>query len=48
MEASKRKFDGKEYDSLRGLQYMQARYENPMRGQFISEDASFLAMGDRE
>src|SRR5262245_43689689 len=38
----KRKYAGTEYDTLSGLQYMQARYQNPQRGQFLSEDPVFL------
>src|SRR5262249_41945612 len=29
-----------------GLLYLQARYQDPQRGQFTSEDATFLAIGD--
>jgi RHS repeat-associated protein len=43
-----RKFAGTEYDTGTGLNYMQARYYSPARGQFISEDPSFLGMGDSE
>lgn len=34
----KRKYAGTEYDATSGLNYMQARYQNPTRGQFISQD----------
>jgi RHS repeat-associated protein len=43
----KRKFAGTEYDSLSGLNYAMARYQSPTRGQFISEDPIFLAIGDQ-
>jgi RHS repeat-associated protein len=36
------KYAGTVYDVLSGLDYMQARYENSNRGQFISEDPVFL------
>jgi RHS repeat-associated protein len=39
----KRKYAGTEYDSLSGLNCMQARYQNSNRGQFISEDPLYLA-----
>jgi RHS repeat-associated protein len=42
----KRKYAGTEYDVSSGLNYMQARYQNPTRGAFISEDPSHLAIGD--
>src|SRR5262249_15240760 len=38
----KRKYAGTESDSLSGLNYAMARYENPTRGQFVSEDPVFL------
>jgi RHS repeat-associated protein len=41
----KRKFAGHEYDSGTGLTYMDARYQNGTRGNFISEDPSFLDLG---
>jgi RHS repeat-associated protein len=40
------KYAGTVYDPLSGLNYMQARYQNSSRGQFISEDPSFLAVGN--
>jgi RHS repeat-associated protein len=40
------KYAGTVYDALSGLNYMQARYETPGRGQFTSEDPSMLALGD--
>jgi RHS repeat-associated protein len=36
------KYAGTIYDTLSGLNYMQARYQNSSRGQFISEDPVFL------
>jgi RHS repeat-associated protein len=42
----KRKYAGTEYDSLSGLNYAMARYENPTHGQFASEDPVFLAIGN--
>lgn len=38
-----RKFAGHEFDQDTGLSYMDARYYQPNRGQFLSEDPSFLA-----
>jgi RHS repeat-associated protein len=40
------KYAGTVYDALSGLNYMQARYEDPQRGQFLSEDPVFLAIGN--
>ena len=34
----RRKFTGHEYDTATGLNYMMARYQDPSRGQFLSED----------
>ena len=42
----KRKYDGTEYDSVSGLNYMMARYQSPTRGQFLSEDQTHLAIGN--
>jgi RHS repeat-associated protein len=42
----KRKFTGQEFDSDTGLYYMNARYQNPTTGRFISQDPAFLALGD--
>jgi RHS repeat-associated protein len=42
----KRKFDSMERDSATGLDYAQARYYDNSRGQFVSQDPSFLAVGD--
>ncbi|HET9410042.1 MAG TPA: RHS repeat-associated core domain-containing protein [Candidatus Sulfotelmatobacter sp.] len=41
-----RKYVGTEFDQGSGLNYMQARYQDPARGQFLSEDPSFLAVGN--
>jgi RHS repeat-associated protein len=38
----KRKYAGTEYDALSGLNYMQARYQSPQRGQLLSQDPVFL------
>jgi RHS repeat-associated protein len=32
-----------QYDALSGLNYMVARYQDPQRGQFLSEDPVFIA-----
>jgi RHS repeat-associated protein len=45
-DGEKNKYAGTQYDSLSSLNYMQARYRSPGRGQFLSEDPSFLAVGD--
>jgi RHS repeat-associated protein len=42
----KRKYAGTEFDQATNLNYMQARYQNPAQGQFISEDPTFLAIGN--
>jgi RHS repeat-associated protein len=39
------KYAGTVYDALSGLSYMQERYQDPGRGQFLSEDPTFLAIG---
>jgi RHS repeat-associated protein len=39
------KYAGTVYDALSGLNYMQERYQQPSRGQFLSEDPTFLAIG---
>jgi RHS repeat-associated protein len=44
----KRKYAGTEYDALSGLNYAMARYQSPTRGQFISEDPVYLAIGNPE
>ena len=41
-----RKFIGQESDSVSGLDYLNARYYDGGRDQFVSEDPSFLAIGD--
>jgi RHS repeat-associated protein len=41
----KRKFIGQEYDAGSGFDYLNARYYDGTRGQFISEDPVFLAVG---
>jgi len=42
----KKKFTGHEYDADTDLNYMGARYYQAKRGQFLSEDPVFWAMGD--
>jgi RHS repeat-associated protein len=42
---SQRQFIG-QFSDASGLSYLNARYYNPSQGQFISEDPSFLAVGD--
>ncbi|HBV33006.1 TPA: hypothetical protein DEB72_00540 [Patescibacteria group bacterium] len=37
---------GYEYDADTGLNYAQARYQNPSLGRFISQDQAFLSVGD--
>jgi RHS repeat-associated protein len=37
-----RKFTGQKYDSTTNLNYLNARYQDPVRGQFINEDPVFL------
>lgn len=44
--SDQRKFTGKEYDASSGLTYFGARYQDGKRGTFLSEDPSFLAIGD--
>jgi filamentous hemagglutinin len=41
-----RKFAGHEYDTDTQLSYQDARYYDGSRGQFLSEDPAFLAIGD--
>src|SRR5215831_3141963 len=38
-----RRFTGHEFDTGTGLNYMNARYQDPVRGQFISEDPAVKA-----
>jgi RHS repeat-associated protein len=42
---SARKYIGQFADTS-GLNYLQARYQDPQRGQFISQDPTFLALGN--
>jgi RHS repeat-associated protein len=44
-QGEKRKFDDTEFDALSGFNYMQARYQDPSRGQFLSQDPMYLALG---
>ncbi len=39
---TKRKYIGQQYDGTTGLNYLNARYQDPQRGQFVSEDPVFL------
>ncbi|OGZ95310.1 MAG: hypothetical protein A3I44_01700 [Candidatus Sungbacteria bacterium RIFCSPLOWO2_02_FULL_51_17] len=41
----KRKFTGHEYDASSGLNYMKARYQDPRRGAFLSQDSAYRYMG---
>jgi RHS repeat-associated protein len=43
-----RKYTGQEYDASTGLNYYNARYQNPNTGRFISQDQAFLALGDNQ
>ena len=45
VNATSRKFIGQFADES-NLSYLQARYYDPSRGQFLSQDPSFLAVGD--
>jgi len=42
----KRKYVGTEFDQGTGLNYMQARFQDPNRGEFLSEDPVFIALGN--
>jgi RHS repeat-associated protein len=42
-----RKYAGTEYDPSSGLQYMQARYQDPTRGQFLSQDPAVVLLQAR-
>lgn len=39
----KRKFIGQQYDGSTALNYLNARYQDPARGQFLSQDPVFLS-----
>lgn len=41
-----RKYIGEEYDPASGLSYLNARYYDPKRGQFLSQDPAHLLIGD--
>lgn len=43
-----RKYIGQEYDPTSGLSYLNARYYDGTRGQFLSEDPLHLALGNTE
>ncbi|MCX6738517.1 MAG: DUF5011 domain-containing protein, partial [Candidatus Parcubacteria bacterium] len=43
--SEKRQFAGTEHDSLNSLNFMQARYQNPVQGRFISQDPVFWEVG---
>ena len=45
---SERQYIGERYDSSSGLQYLNARYYEGSRGQFLSQDPVFLAIANRE
>jgi len=42
----RRKYTGHEYDLSTGLNYMMARYQDPNRGQFLSQDPMFWQVGN--
>jgi RHS repeat-associated protein len=42
--SEERKFTGQEYDSTTNLNYFNARYQDPVRGQFISEDPAIVTL----
>lgn len=44
----KRKYAGTEFDQSSGLNYMQARYQDSNRGQFLSEDPVFLGIPNQQ
>jgi RHS repeat-associated protein len=44
----KNKYAGTEYDSTANLNYMQARYQDPQRGQFLSQDPMFLGNASQQ
>src|SRR3989344_78036 len=44
--AEQRKFIGQEYDAETGLNYLNARYYDGARGQFVSEDPMFWQLSD--
>ena|SRR3989338_473713 len=43
--SEQRRFTGHEYDAGPGLNYMMARYQDPKRGTFLSQDSVFINMG---
>lgn len=45
---SKRKYIGQLYDAGTGLNYLNARYQNPAQGQFLSEDPVFLGVPNQQ
>ena len=45
LDASARKYIGEMYDEASGLNYLNARYMDPSRGQFISQDPVFWEIG---
>jgi RHS repeat-associated protein len=47
MDASDRRFIGQFADDATSLDYLMALYYDGSRGQFLSEDPSFLALGNR-
>lgn len=47
-KGDKRKFTDHEYDTQTGWNYMNARYYEGSRGQFLSQDPAFLAIGSRD
>jgi RHS repeat-associated protein len=47
-DVSQREYIGEIYDEEAGLSYLNARMYEGTRGQFLSQDPSFLALGDAE
>ena len=41
-----RKFIGEQYDAASQLSYLNARYYDGAKGRFVSQDPTFLAIGD--
>jgi len=39
-----RRFTGHEFDAGTGLNYMNARYQDPVRGQFLNEDPAVVGL----
>ncbi|MGE4053278.1 MAG: LamG-like jellyroll fold domain-containing protein [Vicinamibacterales bacterium] len=48
VEDSERQYIGERYDAASGLNYLNARYYDGGRGQFLSLDPAFLLLGEKE